>query len=123
MLRNLYDQYKCQWGGTLAHILNESDKNLLIFNHLTHTNTPAINVQPDITEVECIRDFRQPCATQRRLFTILFSHISSAANTTAVLTYDDMVDWEASANRLPSRHISVENHAALNQTIDDLLDL
>ena len=32
-------------------------------------------------------------------------------------------DWEAPANRLPSRHISVEKHAALNQMIDDLLDL
>jgi len=32
-------------------------------------------------------------------------------------------DWEARANRLPSRHISVENHAALKQMIDDFLDL
>jgi hypothetical protein len=29
----------------------------------------------------------------------------------------------APANRLPSRHIFVENHAALIQMIDDLLDL
>ena len=35
----------------------------------------------------------------------------------------DKVNWEASTNRLPSRHISVEKHAALNQMIDDLLDL
>ena len=35
----------------------------------------------------------------------------------------DKVNWEASANRLPSRHISVKKHAALNQMIDDLLDL
>jgi len=48
----------------IAHVLNESDKNLLNFNHLTHTPTPAIDVLPDITEVEFIRDFRQPCATQ-----------------------------------------------------------
>jgi len=33
------------------------------------------------------------------------------------------VDWEALDNRLPSRHISVVKHAALNQMIDDLLDL
>ena len=32
-------------------------------------------------------------------------------------------DWEASANRLPSRHISVEKLAAFNKMIDDLLDL
>ena len=31
--------------------------------------------------------------------------------------------WEALANWLPSRHISVEKHAALNQMIDDSLDL
>ena len=35
----------------------------------------------------------------------------------------DKVNWETSASRLPSRHISDENHAALNQMIDDLLDL
>jgi len=35
----------------------------------------------------------------------------------------DKVNWEAPSNRLPSRHISVEKHAALNQMIDDLLDL
>ena len=34
----------------------------------------------------------------------------------------DKVNWEASANRLPSRHISVEKHTALKM-IDDLLDL
>ena len=32
-------------------------------------------------------------------------------------------EWKAPANRLPSRHISVEKHAALNQMIDDLLHL
>jgi len=32
-------------------------------------------------------------------------------------------EWEAPENRLPSRHFSVEKHAALNQMIDDLLDL
>ena len=32
-------------------------------------------------------------------------------------------EWEAPANRLPSRHISIEKHAAHNQMIDDLLDL
>jgi hypothetical protein len=35
----------------------------------------------------------------------------------------DKVRWEAPANRLPSRHISVEKHAALNKMIDDLLNL
>ena len=35
----------------------------------------------------------------------------------------DATRWEAPANRLPSRHISVEKHAALNKMIDDLLDL
>jgi len=30
----------------------------------------------------------------------------------------DKVNWEASTNRLPSRHISVEKHVALNQMID-----
>ena len=35
----------------------------------------------------------------------------------------DAVRWEGPANRLPSRHISVEKHAALNKMIDDLLDL
>jgi len=59
----------------VAHIVNESDKNLLHFNY----PTPAITVQPDITEVEFIRDFRQPCATQHRQYTgtlaTLFGHI------------------------------------------------
>ena len=32
-------------------------------------------------------------------------------------------EWEAPANRLPSRHISVEKHTVLNQMIDDVLDL
>jgi len=32
-------------------------------------------------------------------------------------------DWKAPVNRLPSRLISVEKHAALNQMIDDLQDL
>ena len=31
--------------------------------------------------------------------------------------------WESNPNRLPSRHISVDKHEALNKTIDDLLDL
>ena len=31
--------------------------------------------------------------------------------------------WESNPNRLPSRHISVEKHEALNKMIDDLLDL
>ena len=31
--------------------------------------------------------------------------------------------WESNLNRLPSRHISVEKHDALNKMIDDLLDL
>jgi len=31
--------------------------------------------------------------------------------------------WESTPNRLPSRHISVEKHEALNKMIDDLLDL
>ena len=31
--------------------------------------------------------------------------------------------WESNPNRLPSRHISVEKHDALNKMIDDLLDL
>ena len=44
----------------VAHILNESDNNLLQIYHLTHTPTPAINVQRDITEVEFILEFRQP---------------------------------------------------------------
>ena len=35
----------------------------------------------------------------------------------------DAARWEAPANRLPSRHISVGKHAALNKMIDDLLDL
>jgi hypothetical protein len=35
----------------------------------------------------------------------------------------DAARWEAPANRLPSRHIYVEKHAALNKMIDDLLDL
>ena len=35
----------------------------------------------------------------------------------------DETRWEAPVNRLPSRHISVEKHAALNKLIDDLLDL
>ena len=35
----------------------------------------------------------------------------------------DKVNWEAPANRLPSQHIYDEKHAALNQMIDDLLDL
>jgi hypothetical protein len=35
----------------------------------------------------------------------------------------DATRWEAPANRLPSRHISEEKHAALNKMIDDLLDL
>ena len=35
----------------------------------------------------------------------------------------DKVNWQAPANRLPSRHISVEKHTALNQMIDDFLDL
>ena len=30
---------------------------------------------------------------------------------------------QAQANRLPSRHISVKKHAALNKMIDDLLEL
>ena len=36
-----------------------------------------------------------------------------------VFTYQ----WESNPNRLPSLHISVENHDALNKMIDDLLDL
>ena len=35
----------------------------------------------------------------------------------------DAARWEASANRLPSCHISLEKHAALNKVIDYLLDL
>ena len=35
----------------------------------------------------------------------------------------DMVNWEVPENRLPARHISVEKHEALNQMINDLLDL
>ena len=35
----------------------------------------------------------------------------------------DATRWEAPVNRLPSRHISAEKHAALNKMIDDLLDL
>ena len=35
----------------------------------------------------------------------------------------DETRWEASVNRLPSRHISVEKHAAINKMVDDLLDL
>jgi len=35
----------------------------------------------------------------------------------------DATRWEATANRLPSRHISVGKHTALNKMIDDLLDL
>jgi len=35
----------------------------------------------------------------------------------------DMDGWEVPASRLPSRHISVEKHVALNKMIDDLLDL
>ena len=31
--------------------------------------------------------------------------------------------WESNPNRLPSRHISVEKHDALNKMIDELLDL
>jgi len=31
--------------------------------------------------------------------------------------------WSATANRLPSRHILVQKHAALNKMIDDLLEL
>ena len=78
----------------IEHILTKSDKNLLNFNQLTHTTTPAINVQPDITEVEFIRDFRQPCASQHRQYTgkisTLFNHISSAAETRAVPAIDTM---------------------------------
>ena len=35
----------------------------------------------------------------------------------------DNAKWEVPANWLPLRHISVEKHAALDQMIDDLLDL
>ena len=35
----------------------------------------------------------------------------------------DVKRWEALANRLPSRHISVGKHAAFYKMIDDLLNL
>ena len=34
----------------VAHILYESDKNLLNVNYTTHTSTPGINANPGLTE-------------------------------------------------------------------------
>ena len=66
--------------------------------------TTAITVQRDITEVEFIRDFRQPWATQHRQYTgqlaTLFGHISSAADTTAVPAYDDIDTMTATLQHL-----------------------
>jgi hypothetical protein len=72
----------------IAHIMNESDRDILHFNHRNNTPKTAITVQRDITEVDFVRDFHQPCTTQHRQYTgqlaTLFGHISSAADTTAV---------------------------------------
>ena len=74
--------------------MNETDRDLLHFNHCTNTPKTAITIQRDITKDQFVRDFRQPCATQHRKYTgklaTLLGHISSAANTTAVPEYNDI---------------------------------
>ena len=63
-------------------------------NYNIHTTTPGINANPSINEGDFIGDFYQPCAPQLQTYTgqlaILFNHIRSEANTTAVLEYDDI---------------------------------
>ena len=65
-----------------------------------------------------IRDTTTP-----RVNDILSYNVKGKAMTLPTMTFTvNKVNWEAPANRLPSRHISVEKYAALNQMIDDLLD-
>jgi hypothetical protein len=67
---------------------------MLNVNYNIYTTTPGINANPSINEGDFIGDFHQPCAPQHQTYTgqlaILFNHIRSEANTTAVLEYDDI---------------------------------
>jgi len=88
----------------VAHILHESDKNLLNVKYNTHTATPVINANPGLTEWDFISDFRRSCAPQHRKYTgqlsILFNHISSEADTTTVPAYDDIDTMTATLQHL-----------------------
>ena len=72
----------------VAHILHEIDKNVLNVNYNIHTTTPGINANPSMSEWDFIDNFREPCARQHQTYTgqleILFNHIRSEADTTAV---------------------------------------
>ena len=67
-------------------------------------------------------------ALQQRIRALLTNYFSfnvkgKAVSVSPIEFTVDATRWEAPATRLPSRHISVEKHAALNKMIDDLLDL
>ena len=85
MLQNFYDQY-------VAHIPHETNRNILNLYYNTHTTTPGINANPGLTEGDFISEFQQPCTPQHLQYTgkldILFNHISSETDTTAISEHE-----------------------------------